>query len=431
MPIRLILFFAITTVGVLFLAFLNPDEVPVKLYPGFSLNLTPAIIIILSFTLGVFSVFFLYFYDTLAGTLEKWKKSAELGRTEKVAALFVAAKEKLVLGLKKDAAKLYKKALSINPEHTPSLIAVGAIAREEGEIADAITFHSKAKGVDPQSVEALLELASDYVEAEQFANAVTTLNEAKKIAVRSYPLLSRIRDIFIKVENWPESLSAQRNTLDAAPREKFEEEQKIMAALLFETGLEQFNAGDYGAARDRFREAIKSDPTFTPAYLKLAETEELAGWNKDAEKILEKGFKKTRSLIILKFLEAYLVSLGEPERAAAELRWARNLAPEEPLIRLFLAGSALASGDHESAKNEISNINGTLRETTLFHIVEGSAHGAENNTTQAMESLKAAYKTEMASIFHFTCSSCHWTYREYAGRCKQCGSWNTFEPALT
>ena len=431
MPIRLILFFAITTVGVLFLAFLNPDEVPVKLYPGFSLNLTPAIIIILSFTLGVFSVFFLYFYDTLAGTLEKWRKSSELGRTEKVAALFVAAKEKLVLGLKKDAAKLYKKALSINPEHTPSLIAVGTIAREEGEIADAITFHSKAKGVDPQSVEALLELASDYVEAEQFANAVTTLNEAKKIAVRSYPLLSRIRDIFIKVENWPESLSAQRNTLDAAPREKFEEEQKIMAALLFETGLEQFNAGDYGAARDRFREAIKSDPTFTPAYLKLAETEELAGWNKDAEKILEKGFKKTRSLIILKFLEAYLVSLGEPERAAAELRWARNLAPEEPLIRLFLAGSALASGDHESAKNEISHINGTLRETTLFHIVEGSVHGAENNTTQAMESLKAAYKTEMASIFHFTCSSCHWTYREYAGRCKQCGSWNTFEPALT
>lgn len=430
MPIRLIVLLAGVLAGVLYLAFLNPDSVPVKLYPGFTVNLTPPVIAIASFIIGVVSVFLLYFYDTIGDVLARMRVNGKIKRIEKVNALNVAAREKLLLGVQKEASKLFSKALSINPDHLPSLLSLGTIAREKGAVSEAITTHSKARGIDPKSVEALLELGADYVAAEQYANAVSALTEARKIAHRSYPLLVRIRDIFVAVENWPEALAVQRQIINMADRDMGILERKMLASLLFETALEHHDRGEYSKAMDRYRETLRSDNKFIPAYLKLAEAQQLSGWEKDAIKTLEKGFKKTRSLIILKFLEALFISKGQADRVAAELRWARDVAPDEPIIRLFLASASFLAGDYQAARNEIAHINGGLKNSTLFHLLKGNTQRSENNIDQALKSLEEAYKSEMSSLFRFFCTTCHKRSREYASRCDECGSWNSFEPTL-
>jgi lipopolysaccharide biosynthesis regulator YciM len=234
----------------------------------------------------------------------------------------------------------------------------------------------------------------------------------------------------VKVENWSEALKVQRLVIDLAPWSTADEEQKNLAAYLYETGLDALNRGEVTAAKDDFRAAIRSNNRFTAAYLKQAECEERLGWGVDAIKTLEKGFKATRSLVLLKFLEALLLKKEGAPRAVGELRWARDIASDVSAIRLFLATAYLAAGDPAAARGEVDRMGGELSSTTIYHLVVAAVQKAEDNVSQALVSMQKAQTAEMATLFIFRCGVCHHSFREYSGRCGNCGSWNALDASI-
>ncbi|MGK7344741.1 MAG: hypothetical protein ACNS63_02905 [Candidatus Nitrospinota bacterium M3_3B_026] len=430
MPLRLIVLLGALLAGLLYITVLNTALLPVTLYPGLELGLPLAVIIMGAFSLGVLAVMALYFYDALADSLSGLKKSASTKRAQRVKSLYEAGAERLMMQRRRAAEKLFKKALAHDPDHVPSLAALGRMRREDGAVSEAIKLHSKARGLDEDNLSVMFELAEDYAAAEQFANAVSVLEKTRTLAGRSLPPLVRIRDIYLRTRHFPGALATQREIVSLAPWDRADEERRMLAALTYENALSDLAGGRLSEAESGFKAVLRGDDQFVPAYLKLAEMDERQGRRKDAVKILEKGFRVTGSIVILMALVSLLTSAGDIDKAIAELKWARGVLPGEDVIRLFLAEAHLRKADYAAARREIDSLDGRLSGMTLFHLVEGKARRGENNIDLALDSLEEAYRCELATFFHFTCSACGALSPEYAGRCRTCGAWNTLTPIM-
>lgn len=430
MPIRLVIFLLAILAGFLYLTFFNTAPVPIRLAPGLAVDLPISLLLMASFVLGSVTVMLLYFYDAIADAFRFLRRSSAEKRARRVADLYESGRERLLMENRREAEKFFKKALAHNPDHVPSLVALGAMRREDGEVSEAVKLHSKARGLDGSSISALLELAEDYVAAEQFANAVSVLKESQTLAGKSAPPLIKIRDIFLRVRNLKEAVAVQKRLVAISPQERLAGERKTLTALLYEDGLERLAEKLFYEARDAFKAVLRNDAGFIPAYLKLAEVYERIGAPKDAIRALERGFKATHSLIILKALEMFLRVREENNRIIENYKWAKGLAPDEAFIRLFLAEAYISKADFAAARHEMEAINGGLDRLTVYHLLEGKIRHGENNLDQAMESLEAAYDLEISSFFRFTCGACGALTSEYSGRCRSCCEWNTLKPAI-
>jgi len=383
-----------------------------------------------SFITGALTLMLLYFYDAVTDTIIGARRRSEQKREKRVAALYETGVERLLIGNRREAEKFFRKALAHDHEHIPSLVSLGKMLREDGEITEAIKLHSRARGLGQTNIAALLELADDYVASEQFANAVSMLQQVRQIAGKSLPPLTKIRDIYVRVKNLPEAISIQKKIVSIATLKQVEEERRMLVALTYEQSLEFLAEGKFYDARDGFKSVIRSDYLFIPAYLKLAEVYERIGSPKDATKTLEKGFKATHSIVVLKALEMFLLARKETALVVENYKWAKGLLPNEDMIRLFLAEAYMRNSDIVSARQEIESLNGKLGGMTLYHLVKGKIRHVEQNVDLALESLGEAYQSEVSGFFHFTCSSCNHMSQEYSGRCRNCGQWNTFQPVL-
>jgi len=430
MPIRLVLFLLAILAGFLYLVFFNSASAPLTLAPDLTISLPTPMFMLASFILGAVTVMLLYFYDAFADAFGGLRRAAREKRLRRVAQWYETGAERLLIENRRDAEKYFKKALAHNPDHVPSLIALGKMRREDGEVSEAIGLHAKARGLEAGNIAALLELAEDYVAAEQFTNAVSILQETTRLAGRSAPPLIRIRDIFLRVKNHKEAINVQKQVISYSPITRVDRERQLLVALTYEAALEHLAGGRFYDARNGLKTVLRHDDHFIPAYLKLAEAHERIGSPRDAIKTLEKGFKITRSLIILKALEMFLLARDEAQRVIDDYRWAKGLLPDEPMVRLFLAEAYLRNADLASARAEIESVDGATRNMTLYHLIEGKIRHGENNIDQALESLDEAFQREVGSIFHFSCASCQTFSVEYAGRCRSCGEWNTLQPVL-
>ncbi|MDH5510970.1 MAG: hypothetical protein OEZ32_11550 [Nitrospinota bacterium] len=426
-PFRVIVLWSLFAVGILYLAYFNSDAwVPFYISPELSMELPVMAPVLAAFFLGALCVAILYSVESVSGFFSSIRKSAEEKRMRRATTLYDTGMERLTTGQRKEGEKFFTKALGLNGEHIPSLLALGIIRREEGDLTEAINLHSRAKGLNEKSAAAMLELAEDYFRAEQFVYAVSTIKEAQKIVRKSLPAMRRIRDVYIRVGNIEEAISAQRAVIDNSPVAMEKEERNKLAGLIYQKAMELVEAGKLEEARDALSRAIYDDNQFIPAYIKLAEVYEKLGKSRNARKTLESGFKATRSIIPLKTLELYLRAKDENTAVVDTYRWAKGMAPENEEIRILLVGAYLHNGLPDTARLELSEIKGPLAGSTLAQLMEGKIiHHGDTSDNPAIQALEKAYQREMNVFFRFTCGSCCAITPEYSGRCPSCGQWGS------
>jgi Tfp pilus assembly protein PilF len=115
-------------------------------------------------------------------------------------------------------------------------------------------------------------------------------------------------------------------------------------------------AGDYEAAEKDLREAIEIDPTFTAAYVNLADLHRVRQRDQEAETVLREGLKAAADRAAIEFaLGLTLVRLERHTEALAHLRRAYELRPE--VIRF---GSVYAIAQYDLGRREAAF--GTLDE---------------------------------------------------------------------
>jgi predicted CXXCH cytochrome family protein len=107
-------------------------------------------------------------------------------------------------------------------------------------------------------------------------------------------------------------------------------------------------AGDYQRAEEDLREALEIDPTFTAAYVNLADLHRLRQRDQEAEAVLRRGLKAATDRAAIEFaLGLTLVRLGRRTEAMAHLRRAYELRPE--VIRF---GNVYAIAQYDLGRRE-------------------------------------------------------------------------------
>lgn len=119
----------------------------------------------------------------------------------------------------------------------------------------------------------------------------------------------------------------------------------------FDLGLVYVERGDTAAAEQAFRQALKLQPDFVPAYVNLSDMYRAMGREEDAGKILDEGLKAVpgnASLLHAKGLA--LIRQQQPKEALSWLERAHRAEPSNARFA-YVYGVALDSaGQHEQAR---------------------------------------------------------------------------------
>jgi lipopolysaccharide biosynthesis regulator YciM len=399
MPLRLLFLLTAALASSLYLMYLNADPIHVTLYPGLTQTASISVFALGAYSLGVVSVFLLYFLDTLVQTLEFMKEAAHERKMARARALLESGRDKIIVQNWPEAEKLFIKALALAPDGVPALIALGDLKRDGGDLPEAVRLHSRALAVDPKSAGAGLSLAEDFIRQAALDSALTVLRGVRQFTGRSLPPLIRMRDIYAGTGSYADALEIQKEIVSLVSGERAVKERGLTAYFHLRIAEGHFSRNEFGDAVDGYHAAIRADETCEAAYLKLAHTLARVGRETEALASLRKGFNATLSPVIFKSLLTALLQSGDVKAAEKEIAQAMSSIPDEPALNLLLAGVHIRSGDYPAARRELEKVGDNLSGSVLYHLTEAKIRHAENNVDWALMALDKAYLAASETMF--------------------------------
>jgi tetratricopeptide (TPR) repeat protein len=269
----------------------------------------------------------------------------------------------------------YKRALAVDPGHAATLVATGEALLDEGKIKDAV---------------AKLEAATVTVPAALPPAAVP---RDLRIAMAAVLIEKGKTPEGLALLDPPAPAPATNAAAASAPAVKAAPDARVLfwrarAAELGATG------GDLGPARRGYEEALKVDPRFVPATLRLAAilTEEHRGADGLAVLRRAEAAGVPAAALQLALGEALLVS-GDVERARQTFEDALAANPQLGAARMGLASALQAGGDGSGAKGQLDTLLAQAPETPGLRQRMAELLVSQGHKDQAL----ATYQAEIAT----------------------------------
>ncbi len=406
---------------------LNPGSITIRISPATTFDLSPAYLVLLSIATGALVVALVVgIRETRRMTLN-WRHIRLRRREEKVAALHRDGTHAFLSKRISEAVGLFEKALALDPHRTDSLLWLGNIHRFQRNYTEAIRLHRSAQSVDGRNIEVLLELAKDLQGAKHFEEALQALQDILKLDPSNLTALSRQRDLLIRLEKWSDALEIQQRLVKTTlPEQEQRSERALLVGITYEVGRQELERGRPGKARPYFRTAIKRDRTFLPAYIGLVEVLIHEGNPKNAGRILRKVYGKTKNIIILHRLEELYLDLGEPGEIIAIYQEATQREPEDAVLQFYMGKLYYRLEMVDEALDLLSGLEGPPGQLDDLHKIMANLYLRKQQTDLAVEELQKALALKKRVVVPYMCTACRQHAREWSGRCRQCGRWNTY-----
>jgi len=427
----LIFFILMGLVG--YLATLNPGRVTFFLTRDLSLEISITALILFSTALGGSLVIFTAGIQQIKDLYINWQETRREKKEAQVKLYYTDAVNAFVAKRYRDATSLFQKILALNPVHEGSLLRLGKIHRVESNYNDAIRLHRKARGIDDKNVEVLLALARDLEEAERFEESMQYLREILQSDESNLAALIRLRDLTIRLQQWEEAYPLQEKIAKLSDsEEKRRKEFVVLLGIKYEIGRMLLQRGQSGKARRRFKEAIKLDKTFLPAYIGLVGTHLKDGKIELAAALMEKSYEMTNNLILLLRLEDFYLEMGEPEKILRLYRKAISDDPGNTVLRFYLGRLYYRLEMVDDALETLQEIETHVDSFPDLHKILGNLYQRRGDLSLAIEAFKKALKLQTRVLIPYYCPDCDNHTFEWAGRCSRCGLWNSYqaEPIL-
>ncbi len=416
-----------------YLATLNPGRVTFFLTREFSLEISITALILFSTALGGFLVIFTAGINQIKDLYTNWQETRREKKDAQVKLYYADAVNAFIAKRYRDAASLFQKILALNPTHEGSLLRLGKIHRIENNYNDAIRLHRKARGLDDKKVEVLLALSRDLEEAERFEEAMQYLREILQSDETNLTALIRLRDLTIRLQQWEEAYPLQEKiTKLSESGEMREKEQVVLLGIKYEIGRMLLQRGQSGNARRRFKEAIKLDKSFLPAYIGLVGTHLKDGKVELAAALMEKSYELTNDLILLLRLEDFYLEMGEPEKILRLYRKAINNNSQNTVLRFYLGRLYYRLEMVDDAFETLLEIESHVDSFPDLHKILGNLYQRRGDLSFAIDAFKKALNLQKRVLVPYYCPACDNHTFEWAGRCNRCGLWNSYkaEPIL-
>ncbi len=229
--------------------------------------------------------------------------------------MFMEANKQRLLGNPKQAEKLYKDVLALDPDHAPSMYELARLYENNGRTEDAILLMNKAISLDKQNVWYRLLLADLYKKTRQFDKVIEIFEQLTQL----YPdkidyyydlALANIItgnfkaaiDTYDKIEEKlgvTEEISLQKQKLYLnmdKPNKAIEEIEKLVAAHPYNSRYLQILAESYMSnnedkkALDVYRKIAEIDPENPYIHISLSDYYRKQGEPEKAYEQLKLGF---------------------------------------------------------------------------------------------------------------------------------------------
>lgn len=179
-----------------------------------------------------------------------------------------------------------KQAVADDTDNIDAYLKLGDLFRKRGHLEKAIQVHRELlirKNIDQNTTSMIHQsLANDYIQAKRFEQALEILEKLVKDASFKIWAQERMLEVYEKTKQWEKAFSARKNLLHS------KDQYHKLAVYRHLNGNVLFNEGEFHKARLAYKEALKYDSKFAPAYIMIAESYLAENRNDDAADFYKK-----------------------------------------------------------------------------------------------------------------------------------------------
>ncbi len=426
---RIIFFLFIVFITVIaYLSYLNPDNIVINLTKTSSYDIPKIVLILFSILTGaLLTLIFIIVKDT-KNLFYDWRRSRRERKEAKIQELYAKGLSYLLGEKTQQATPIFQRVLDIEPTHTKSLLHLGDIYRNDKNFSEAIHYHQRAKNLEDRNIEVMVALARDFEEADRPEEAIQVLKEVLKLDESSIAVLTKIRDLYERMNRWEEAYETQTKVLNSSLKEtNRSNEQRHLVELKYETGRLYLSQGEKDRAKKFFKEAIKQERNFVPAYVELGEVLIKENKAQEAADLWEKAYNGTSSIIFLHRLEDLYLELGEPERIINFYHKVLERKPDDITLRFYLGKLYYRLEMIDASEEALSDIDIADKNVPHLHMILGNIHARRGEMDKAVEEFKKAMNLKKPVVVPYYCPICDYHTTGWSGRCPRCGNWNTLD----
>jgi len=418
---------AVLLIGAGYLLFLNPEPVAVRLTPGRTYEAPLAGALLSAFVAGALVV-------TIAASMRAgargWRRWRGERRTRREAARAASTARAQHLVWAGDYGQARSELLRAERGATPDVSRTVLLAEthlHEGDPAGARKIVEESLvhvGLEPRLLDLLADAAEQLGDARGAADA---LERARRVLPQSPRLARRLRDVYAKGGRFAEALALQAEILlGVHDRPTLAAEEQVMRGLRYEAALAEPDARQAA----RLLAALgREDPTFVPAWVSSGDKFAQAGRRLAARRVWERGARHVPATVLLERLERLAASEGKPERMTRFHRKLMRRHPQAAALRFLAARHLLAQGALGAAEEALSSFPTEIAGHPLSHALWAELHRRRGNHAVAADSFARAFGTELGLVAPFRCAACRHDTATWAGRCPECGRWETLRAA--
>ena len=416
----------VSLVSVIWLVEINQETVTVNLTPTKSRQVALSSFFLISLATGAGMVFLVYALRDIRRFLRGLKVQREQKKRSKIQELYTKGLNALLAKRGPEAITFFERVLNLDPNHVDTLLRMGITQLRQKNVQEAIRLHLKAWNLDSDNQEVMFSLSADYEDAKRYDEAIKMYREILRKDPSNITTLIRLRDLYHRLNQWEELIETQARLLaNPLGAQELEVEHRKLIGFKYELGRSLLEAGDLEKARKVFRGVIKLDKDFVPAYLGLGEVYLEEGKPKEAGQLWEKSYKLTASVLLLHRLEDLYLKQGEPGSAIEIYKQAVTWKPQDTILKFFLGKLYYRLEMIDEAFDILTSVDWGEREYPDVHKLLGNIYLRRGSLGLAASEFKKALRFKKQVIVPYFCSNCQHRTTDWAGRCPNCGKWNT------
>lgn len=405
----------------------NPSRVRITLTQSVSYDVPLMALVVGAFLAGAgLAVFFTLMRD-LGRSYRGFQLVRRVRRAEGLGEIYHRGVDAQLAGKPETATAAYRELLSREPDHQDAHLRLGELARARGDYRSAVDHHLRALRFEERA-DALLALAQDYERAGQAGEALAVYRRILERDPDHRVALRAIRDLAVSGKQWAQALEAQEALVRLSSAEERPAELQWCAGIHYEIGKGFLAEEKIQEALSHFRESLKSDRAFLPAYLAMGHAYEHSGDRREAIRTWERGVEMVPALPLLHPLEQAYRAEGRPTRMIALYQDAiarapHNLAPALALGRVFFELEML-----DEAADQFQKVEVTAPDLPQLHAYLGAVFEKRGQTQEAFQEYRRALDLLQGFEWPHTCSACGARHPRWHDRCPSCGRWNSLRP---
>lgn len=351
-------------------------------------------------------------------------------RDEKIHAMYSRALNAIMAEDYTEARIVLEDILKVDSGYTDAMLRLGDIALRKGRAQDAHEYFRRALVINPKDMEALFSLVKALEATGRWRDALMTTEQIIELDGDNLSALHKKRSLLERENRWDQVLDVQKDIIKLTKDDKdLKQEQAAMIGYRYEQARESFERGDLEKAGKGFKNVLKDDPTFVPAYLIGAEIMLAEGDSEGAVSLLEEAYEKTSSQVLLARIEDMLISLGEPARLIRFYRRAVGKRPRNDALKFFLAKLYFRLEMIDDAFEALSTLESSEAYPDVYKLL-GELYLRRDQCLDAVREFKKHPELRRSMRLPYCCDKCGRAEDDWSGRCPACGSWNTLQIRL-